>query len=268
MAMSARHWRLVVVATGSGYFQVTEVAYLDAAGTDISIGGVASASSEYSSSYRAAYAFDKSTSTDYCSAVDAFPVRLNYTFTAAVDVARVRFIWASNATWLPRGMESLKLISSADGLSWTDYNDLRLVSGALAAGTTAVAEVLPRGVPAAAPLARARPLVSLPPAGPLVTVGMRARIAKDLEAGDGRGVVRGRTVEQRVANGPKVPVSRRVRLLRERDSALTREAWSKPDGTYEFTGLDSAQVYTALSYDHTGDLRAVTADRITPEVQT
>lgn len=83
--------------------------------------------------------------------------------------------------------------------------------------------------------------------------------------GNGRGRVRGRTVEQEDKNSPKVPVSRRVRLYRDRDGLLIRETWSNAQGEYDFPGIDSTTAYTVLSYDHEGDFRAVVADRVTPE---
>lgn len=83
--------------------------------------------------------------------------------------------------------------------------------------------------------------------------------------GNGLGRVRGRTVEQQDKNSPKVPVSRRVRLYRDRDGLLIREAWSNAQGEYDFPRIDSTIAYTVLSYDHEGDFRAVVADRVTPE---
>lgn len=83
--------------------------------------------------------------------------------------------------------------------------------------------------------------------------------------GNGLGRLRGRTVEQQDKNSPKVPVSRRVRLYRDRDGLLIREAWSNAQGEYDFPRIDSTIAYTVLSYDHEGDFRAVVADRVTPE---
>ncbi|WP_230590746.1 hypothetical protein [Delftia acidovorans] len=97
---------------------------------------------------------------------------------------------------------------------------------------------------------------------------MRALSAGQLDfvlGGNGRGRVRGRTVEQQDKNSPKVPVSRRVRLYRDRDGLLIREAWSNAQGEYDFPRIDSTIAYTVLSYDHEGDFRAVVADRVTPE---
>ncbi|WP_126312340.1 hypothetical protein [Delftia acidovorans] len=97
---------------------------------------------------------------------------------------------------------------------------------------------------------------------------LRVRTAGQLDfvlGGNGLGRVRGRTVEQEDKNSPKVPVSRRVRLYRDRDGLLIRETWSNAQGDYEFLRIDSTIAYTVLSYDHEGDFRAVVADRVTPE---
>jgi hypothetical protein len=97
---------------------------------------------------------------------------------------------------------------------------------------------------------------------------LRVRTAGQLDyvlGGNGLGRVRGRTVEQEDKNSPKVPVSRRVRMYRERDGLLIRETWSNAQGEYDFQRIDSTIAYTVLSYDHEGDFRAVVADRVTPE---
>lgn len=97
---------------------------------------------------------------------------------------------------------------------------------------------------------------------------LRVRTAGQLDyvlGGNGLGRVRGRTVEQEDKNSPKVPVSRRVRMYRERDGLLIRETWSNAQGEYDFQRIDSTTAYTVLSYDHEGDFRAVVADRVTPE---
>lgn len=82
--------------------------------------------------------------------------------------------------------------------------------------------------------------------------------------GTGRGRVAG-TVKEK--GTPDAPVYRKVRLLRERDSLLIREVWSHPvTGAYSFDYVDELQLFTVLSYDHTGAFRAVVADRIVPEL--
>lgn len=62
------------------------------------------------------------------------------------------------------------------------------------------------------------------------------------------------------------PVYRRVRLFKDRDGQCVAETWSDPvTGAYAFENINPAHKYTALSYDHTGQFRAVVADNLTPE---
>lgn len=60
-----------------------------------------------------------------------------------------------------------------------------------------------------------------------------------------------------------VPLSRRVRLYRDRDGMLIRETWSNAQGAYQFDYLEEWEAYTAISYDHTQTYRAVAADNLT-----
>lgn len=73
----------------------------------------------------------------------------------------------------------------------------------------------------------------------------------------------------KVKGSPDVAVSRRVRLIRERDGICIREAWSDPTtGAYQFLNINPAVVYTIITYDHTKNYRAVIADGLVPEIMT
>ena len=86
---------------------------------------------------------------------------------------------------------------------------------------------------------------------------------RDVESG-GRCAVAGFT---KIKGEPNTPFRCRVRLLRDRDALLVRETWSDAaTGAFVFAGLNEAYTYTAYAQDHTGNYRAVVADRITPEV--
>ena len=90
------------------------------------------------------------------------------------------------------------------------------------------------------------------------------RTAKDLYFG-GRGTITGTVKEKHTPTN--TPVSRRVRLIRDRDGRFVKEVWSDPvTGAYSFSDIDAAESYTALSYDHTGNFRAVAADKLIPTV--
>ena len=81
----------------------------------------------------------------------------------------------------------------------------------------------------------------------------------------GRGRIVG-TVKNKGAPSD-TPVYRRVRLFKDRDGQCVAETWSDPvTGAYAFENINPAHKYTALSYDHTGQFRAVVADNLTPEV--
>ena len=65
---------------------------------------------------------------------------------------------------------------------------------------------------------------------------------------------------------PDLPVYRRVRLFRDRDGLMIAETWSNPvTGAYAFEYIDQSYTYSVISYDHTGNFRAVIADNLTPE---
>ncbi len=79
---------------------------------------------------------------------------------------------------------------------------------------------------------------------------------------NGTGTITG-TVKQK-ALPVDIPLSRKVRLMRERDGKIVRETWSDATtGAYTFTGLDLNQAYTAIAWDHVHTYRAVIADNLT-----
>lgn len=80
----------------------------------------------------------------------------------------------------------------------------------------------------------------------------------------GRGRIAG-TVKNK-ADPVDTPVYRRVRLIYDRDGSCLAETWSDPStGNYVFENINPTLKYTVLSYDHTGQFRAVAADSLTPE---
>jgi len=91
------------------------------------------------------------------------------------------------------------------------------------------------------------------------------KCAADMQDG-GNGKITGTT---KVKGSPDAPVSRRVRLMREKDNICIREAWSDPTtGAYQFLNINPAVVYTVITYDHTKNYRAVIADGLVPEIMT
>ena len=87
----------------------------------------------------------------------------------------------------------------------------------------------------------------------------------DMQDG-GKGKITGTT---KIKGSPDAPVSRRVRLMREKDNICIREVWSDPQtGAYQFLNINPAVVYTVITYDHTKNYRAVIADGLVPEIMT
>ncbi len=94
--------------------------------------------------------------------------------------------------------------------------------------------------------------------------GQRQQLARDTAHG-GSGTVYG-TVDRK-GTPANVPLRRRVRLHSDASGALVRETWSDAaTGAFAFTGIDPAQRYTTLAYDHEHNFRAEAADNLTPEV--
>lgn len=98
---------------------------------------------------------------------------------------------------------------------------------------------------------------------PTVAPGPISGIRGGTEYG-GRGRIVG-TVKNK-GEPSDTPVYRRVRLFKDRDGQCVAETWSAPvTGAYAFENINPEHKYTALSYDHTGQFRAVVADNLTPE---
>lgn len=83
----------------------------------------------------------------------------------------------------------------------------------------------------------------------------------------GKGIGRVYGTVKRKADPANAPLKRRVRLVRERDGLVMREAWSDAaTGEYDFRYIDELQKWTVVAYDHVHDFRAVIADNITPDL--
>ncbi|WP_296871345.1 hypothetical protein [Tibeticola sp.] len=91
----------------------------------------------------------------------------------------------------------------------------------------------------------------------------RGLLARDAEFG-GTGRVYGTTKAKGAPSN--TPTKSRVRLIRERDGLLAREAWSDPaTGAFEFRGIDLAQRWIVLAQDAAGAFRPVAASQIEAE---
>lgn len=61
-----------------------------------------------------------------------------------------------------------------------------------------------------------------------------------------------------------VAVRRRVRLYEAGSGVFIREAWSASDGSYSFTGLKTACLYTVTATDYDNSYNDVIAANLTP----
>lgn len=252
--MASTTWRVAFASSqGGAYVQLTEVAFLDAGGADLSTGGTARASSEYSSSYTAAKAFDKSVSTDWCTVYGDFPAWLQYQHGAPVDVAQVRIVCAANYAWLPPNAGSVSLYS---GDAQETPHMLTLLSGAFTAGSTVIL-----GVSDFVPLS----LVALPQpafmsgkAGRLYSgahpLPLPSRLAPDYRHST---LTTGRIVDYMMLKAsptaPEVPFVRgRVWLLRAIDGYKACECWTDAQGRYTADGLELGIAYIPVGIDPTG----------------
>lgn len=260
---AARYWRLTFARTqGNQYAQIRELAFLDAAGVDQSIGGTAYASSSYSSSWLPAGAFDKNTSSGgWCNAANQFPASIWYAHPAPVDIAGIRIHFDPEIKYAPLALADMQVAWSDDGTTWQlDSRMLQIAEGGIVANTSCTMllvtyqppQTVGRGliVFARAPM----------PGGPVVAVAQpTASVARDTEFG-GAGRIWGTT---KVKGASNVPTKARVRLLRDHDALLVREVWSDAEtGEFEFTGIDTSQPFTVLATDAAGNFRAVAANRL------
>ena len=128
------HWR--ITCDGLDYVQLAEVAFLSAGLTDLSVGGTASASSEYSAAYPASAAFDKNASGSWwCTATGSpLPAWLAYAHPTAVEPVYVRI--TAHPTYPPI---SPGLQHSGDGITWSAAVPLIFSSGGpIASGAATV----------------------------------------------------------------------------------------------------------------------------------
>ena len=264
MAITARHWRVFFSGTATGVgLSIREVAFLDSGGIDLSIAGVASASS-VNGANTADKAFDKNTATAWAPSGVEYQSSLTYDHTVPVSVSQVR-IDIGNIGSLIAAPSSIRWANSADGVNWSSPAPLLLVSGSVASSTEATYDLLQRSDFAVSllPGEVAAFVGSVLPSGmPVTYVPDGAAPFHDFEFG-GFGRIAGTVKED---GTPDVPVKRRVRLHREQDGLVVREVWSHPTtGAYSFDYIDATKRYTVITYDYEHDYRAVIADNITPE---
>ena len=259
--MASTTWRLAFASSQGGqYVQLTEVAFLDVGGTDLSTGGTARASSEYSASFTAANAFDKSAGTDWCTVAGDFPAWLQYQHGAPVDVVQVRIVCAANSAWLPPNVESVRLYS---GDAQETLHTLTLLSGSFTAGSTVnlgVSAFVPPSLVALPQPACMRGIAGMQFSGLLSPPSLQ-RLARDFRhTNPTLGVIADRVMFRASAASPEAPfASGRVWLLRAADGFKAWEGYSDAQGYYRADGLELGVAYIAVAIDPWGNHKTVGA---------
>lgn len=268
MSMSATHWRVLVRTSVNGqYIVFTEVAFLDAAGNDLSIGGSAIASSQYSGGFGPSMAFDKvlTSGSRWANAQGQFPAWIGYAHPAAVDVAFVR-VWCDSLLGIgtaqcPPNNAAVSIERSADGVLWTSAGTTVWHGGAWGEGGVVLLSAA-ASIKATHP-SRARVAASAPSASHASPPPSRIAFARDIEFG-GAGRVWGTTKIKALPSN--LPTKARVVLLHQRSKLPVRETWSDPvTGFFVFDGIDTRQEFITLAEHAAGLFLPVAANKLVPE---
>lgn len=223
--MAASYWRVRFSAGNGSDIWLAEIEFFDAAGTLIpQASGTPISAGDYSAAYDKQLAFDgvKTTANNgWASAT--IPTWIGKQFAAPVEVSEARVYispWTSASDELPVA-GGVFLDRSDDGVAWVNENFE--FNGSFAVG----------GV-----------LVGIPYVQPPVVL-RRSIVGGDVEFG-GQDTLSG-VVKRRIGSSD-VPQMARVSLLRMRDKALARQAWSDPEtGAFSFPGMDTTQRFVTLA---------------------
>ena len=260
-----RYWRVVFKQnTWNTYIWLDEVSFRSAADVDLSVGGAAMSGGDYSSSYPASAAFDKTTANSgWASAASSWPAWIGYDHVTPVDVASVVIICADDASAsdeLPSDDYGVNVEWSDNGTTWTRWNgftSVKLASGQWAVGQTV--RLVPWSGTVAARIISgiARQYGSQMPQRPY-----RRRMVGNAWRWEtqttGSGTISG------IVTIENIPGSRKVRLYRKHDGMLLRETWSAPNGAYSFSNLDPTWEYFVVAHDHLRVYNGVIQDMIQP----
>ena len=226
-----RTWGVFYFRSAS-YSAASEVAFLSAAGADLSTGGTAGASSAYIG-YPASHAFDKNNATEWYTADgDAAPA-IWYVHPAPVAPAKLRLRFAAGG-YVPASTADVRVRYSDDmGATWSQAAQrLVLESGSFAAGAAAVLLLQP-------------PLVLTP-------LQRTQRLQQNfLQAQTpSTGVITDRVMFKATPTAPESTFALgRVWLLRLADGYKAWEGWSDAGGYYTATGLELGVEYIAVGID-------------------
>lgn len=261
-----KYWRVNFQSSvGTTYVEVVECAFLDGSLADLSVGGVAVATSSLDFARAPDKAFDKNLSTGWFNNSFHFPAAIGYNHPSPIEPAYVSLDLANSSGYLPSG--TITTSWSDDGLAWSGESpDMSIYSGSL----TAVTQVR---LVVAGPWTDPIPF-SVKLAGPVVVpTGLQQlvngpRLTGPIAFGDfihgGRGRVYGTVKED--SDPTDTPLHRQVVLHRHPDGLAIRSMWSDPvTGEYSFDGISEDYKYYVVAFDYTETYTAVTKDNETPE---
>lgn len=263
-----KHWRIHFSYVGRSYATVREIWMRDSGGVDlnVTIGGVVSASSEYSGSYLATNAFDRNTSSPWCNIGNAFPSWIQFSFFTPVDLETVDILQGPATSELTSAPQSSY---SDNGFQWSGTAEMPLLLGTISESTTAswgigsgwVAPIDVQG----RNLGMQRHFTGiLVPNVNVKKLGFSKPPQNFFYSGNGR--VYG-YVGKDAAPAPNVPLRRKVVLCRGQDNLPVAVTWSRAsDGFYEFLHVNTNDKFYALAFDYEHDNRMVGADNLTPEL--
>ena len=265
---AARYWRLAVQRTNqNNFFSVAEMSFRDAEGADLSVGGVAIASSFYDSSFAPSMAFDKdlSVSSRWATGLGNLPCWIGYVHPVAVTPAALWVACDNNAGngtgTMPVSDADVSIEYSVDGERWGRLLWSIQSGGWINGGTIEIS--ISHDSPAAVPLGRSVPMFAHPPGGLQVRNGAALTVVDVAYGGSGR--LWGTTKVKGPASS--LPAKARVVLLHQRSKMLVREVWSRPaTGEFVFENIDTTQQFLVLAEDAAGNFRPVAASRLVPEV--
>jgi hypothetical protein len=249
-----RDWRLRIGASKDyAYMRVSELAFLDASGADLCVGGQAGASSVYSGDYGAGNAFDKSPDTDWWSNGNGAPFWLAYRLPAPAVVAQLRLRLSPRAGQsIPPDAQALELASERE------ICRLQLASGSFAAGELLVLDVVGAlpitlgGLPGPDVGLQGRPACAF--AG-LAPMPVPERLAPNFlrPNAPATGQVQDYMMLRASASAPEQPFANgRVWLLRAADGAKVWEGYTDQSGAYCARGLELGVAHIAVGIDPSG----------------
>lgn len=260
-----KYWRVVFKANSyNSDIWLDEVSFRSAADVDLSTGGSAISGGDYSSSYPASAAFDKSiANAGWTSTAGVWPAWIGYNHPSPVEVGSVLVTCADSSSAfdeLPTDFSGVNVQYSDDGLVWHDWgaSPYALVIG----GTWGVGQVVRLGPTVTPPTFRSFSGGYLSYGDRLVQVPLKASVvgvaARWETQTTGSGTISG------VVTIENIPGSRKVRLYRKHDGMLIRETWSAANGAYSFPNIDPAWEYFVVAHDHLRVYNGVIQDMLVP----